>query len=90
MYVLGGSAQCCAALRLLWACACRGRRTRAAHAPPRAPRRRPNLVGGLAAAGILLFSGSCYAAALKEDRALGKLAPYGGFAFMAAWLALAL
>lgn len=47
-------------------------------------------MGALASAGILLFSGSCYAAALKEDRAYGKLAPYGGFAFMAAWLALAL
>ena len=53
-------------------------------------RRRPNFVGGLAAAGIALFSGSCYLAALKQDRSYGRLAPYGGFAFMAAWLALAL
>ncbi|KAI8468291.1 MAG: hypothetical protein J3K34DRAFT_523089 [Monoraphidium minutum] len=52
--------------------------------------KRPNVVGALASAGILLFSGSCYLAAANEDRAWGKLAPYGGFAFMAAWLALAL
>jgi uncharacterized membrane protein YgdD (TMEM256/DUF423 family) len=47
-------------------------------------------VGALTTAGVLLFSGSCYACALKEDRSLGKLAPYGGFAFMGAWLAFAL
>lgn len=40
-------------------------------------RRQPGLVGGLATAGILLFSGSCYAAAFTEDKANGKLAPYG-------------
>lgn len=39
--------------------------------------RRPAVVGGLAAAGIILFSGSCYAAALTEDKANGRLAPYG-------------
>lgn len=46
-------------------------------------------VGGLAAAGILLFSGSCYAAALTGNRSNGKLAPFGGFSFIFAWLALA-
>ena len=51
--------------------------------------RRPSLVGGLAAAGTLAFSGSCYATALLEDRSKGKLAPVGGFAFIAAWLAMA-
>ncbi|GBF88331.1 transmembrane protein [Raphidocelis subcapitata] len=50
--------------------------------------KRPNLVGGLAAAGVLLFSGSCYACALTEDRKWGKGAPLGGVALMAAWLAL--
>jgi uncharacterized membrane protein YgdD (TMEM256/DUF423 family) len=39
--------------------------------------RRPTWVGGLAAAGVLAFSGSCYAVALKENRAVGKMAPYG-------------
>jgi hypothetical protein len=59
--------------------------------PPNHPQnRRPNLVGALASAGILLFSGSCYACALREDRSLGKAAPYGGFALMGAWLAFAL
>ena len=39
--------------------------------------KRPTLVGGLAVAGVVAFSGSCYAVAFSEDRALGKLAPYG-------------
>jgi hypothetical protein len=34
-------------------------------------------VGSLAAAGILAFSGSCYAVALTEDRSKAKLAPFG-------------
>lgn len=52
--------------------------------------RRPALVGGLATAGVILFSGGCYAAALKEDRKYSISAPFGGFALMGAWLALAL
>ncbi len=47
-------------------------------------------MGALATAGIFLFSGSCYLCAAKEDRSFGKMAPYGGFAFMGAWLALML
>jgi len=39
--------------------------------------KRSNVVGGLAAAGIVAFSGSCYAVALTEDRSVGKLAPVG-------------
>jgi uncharacterized membrane protein YgdD (TMEM256/DUF423 family) len=39
--------------------------------------RRPNMVGGLAAAGVALFSGSCYMVALTEDRSNAKLAPFG-------------
>ncbi|KAH7621952.1 putative Transmembrane protein 256-like [Nannochloris sp. 'desiccata'] len=39
--------------------------------------KRSSLVGGLAAAGIVGFSGSCYAVALTEDRSVGKLAPFG-------------
>ena len=39
--------------------------------------RRPAIVGGLATAGIVLFSGSCYAVAFAEDKGYGRLAPYG-------------
>lgn len=52
--------------------------------------RRPTTVGSLTTAGVLLFSGSCYAAALTEDRANAKLAPYGGMSLIAAWLCLLL
>jgi len=52
--------------------------------------RRPNVVGGLALTGVVLFSGSCYAAALTEDRSNSMFAPFGGFALIGAWLALAL
>jgi uncharacterized membrane protein YgdD (TMEM256/DUF423 family) len=58
--------------------------------PRTRPRRRPNLTGGLTLAGLLLFSGSCYTAALRQDRAFGRLAPYGGFSLIAAWLSLLL
>eukprot|EP00884_Botryococcus_braunii_P018208 jgi/Botrbrau1/5070/Bobra.37_1s0034.1 len=50
---------------------------------------KPRLVGSLAATGIVLFSGSCYYAALTEDRSNAKLAPFGGFALIGAWLAFA-
>mmetsp|Transcript_2610 Transcript_2610/g.4447 ORF Transcript_2610/g.4447 Transcript_2610/m.4447 type:complete len:109 (-) Transcript_2610:322-648(-) len=50
--------------------------------------KRPALVAGLAATGVLMFAGSCYAYVLTDDRAWSKLAPIGGFALMAAWLAL--
>ena len=55
---------------------------------------RPAL-GGLAlpawllVAGIVLFSGSLYALVLSGARGLGAVAPVGGAAFLAAWLALA-
>lgn len=57
---------------------CGGAGTRVAH-----------IAGGLFSVGIGLFSGSCYAVALKEDRKYGKLAPIGGFSLMGGWLALA-
>ncbi|XP_024032097.1 transmembrane protein 256 homolog [Morus notabilis] len=50
--------------------------------------KRPNIFGGLLTAGVIAFSGSCYAAALLEDRKYSALAPFGGFAFMAAWASL--
>ncbi|XP_021889981.1 transmembrane protein 256 homolog [Carica papaya] len=47
--------------------------------------KRPNIFGGLLTSGIIAFSGSCYVAALLEDRKYSTLAPLGGFAFVAAW-----
>jgi len=43
--------------------------------------------GGLMLAGIVLFSGSLYALALTGVRALGAITPFGGAAFIAAWIA---
>ena len=42
------------------------------------------------AAGIALFSGSLYALALGAPRAFGAVTPFGGAAFIAGWIALAL
>lgn len=39
--------------------------------------------------GILLFSGSLYALALSGVRILGAITPFGGTAFLIAWLAFA-
>ncbi|XP_019162784.1 PREDICTED: transmembrane protein 256 homolog isoform X2 [Ipomoea nil] len=41
--------------------------------------------GGLLTAGIVAFSGTCYAVAYLEDRKYSKIAPFGGFALIAAW-----
>lgn len=49
-----------------------------------------NVAGGLFAAGILLFSGSLYALALWQVRALGPVTPLGGLCFVAGWLTLVL
>ena len=43
----------------------------------------------LLAAGIVLFSGSLYGLALSGWRTLGAVTPFGGTAFIAAWLYLA-
>ncbi|WVY91205.1 hypothetical protein V8G54_036719 [Vigna mungo] len=45
----------------------------------------PTVFGGLLTTGILAFSGTCYTVALLEDRKYSTLAPFGGFAFIAAW-----
>ncbi|XP_050208024.1 uncharacterized protein LOC126657393 [Mercurialis annua] len=50
--------------------------------------KRPNIFGGLLTGGILAFSGTCYTVALLEDRKYATLAPFGGFAFIAAWASL--
>jgi uncharacterized membrane protein YgdD (TMEM256/DUF423 family) len=46
--------------------------------------------GGLFLAGTVLFSGSLYALALTGIRGLGAVTPFGGVAFIAGWIALAL
>lgn len=42
--------------------------------------------GGLMLAGIVLFSGSLYLMSVAGWRALGMVTPFGGVAFMAAWV----
>jgi uncharacterized membrane protein YgdD (TMEM256/DUF423 family) len=43
--------------------------------------------GGLMLAGIVLFCGSLYGLSLGELRWLGPVTPFGGTAFIAAWVA---
>jgi uncharacterized membrane protein YgdD (TMEM256/DUF423 family) len=43
----------------------------------------------LLVAGLVLFCGSLYALALTGVRGFGAVTPVGGFAFLAAWAALA-
>jgi uncharacterized membrane protein YgdD (TMEM256/DUF423 family) len=43
----------------------------------------------LLAAGILIFSGSLYTLAVTGIRTLGAITPFGGLAFIGAWLLLA-
>jgi uncharacterized membrane protein YgdD (TMEM256/DUF423 family) len=52
--------------------------------------RAANLAGALLTIGITLFSGSCYAVGVTEDRQYGKAAPLGGLALMAGWLSFCL
>ncbi|HMH68310.1 MAG TPA: DUF423 domain-containing protein [Pinirhizobacter sp.] len=40
-------------------------------------------------AGVVLFSGSLYALALGAPRLIGVVTPFGGVAFIAGWIALA-
>jgi len=46
-------------------------------------------VCALLLAGIVLFSGSLYALAVSGIRTLGVVTPFGGIAFIVAWLLLA-
>jgi uncharacterized membrane protein YgdD (TMEM256/DUF423 family) len=48
-----------------------------------------NRVGWLLSIGIVVFSGSLYALAISGVRVLGAITPFGGIAFIAAWLMLA-
>jgi uncharacterized membrane protein YgdD (TMEM256/DUF423 family) len=43
----------------------------------------------LLAAGILIFSGSLYVLAITGIDMLGAITPFGGVAFIAAWVLLA-
>ena len=51
---------------------------------------RPHLTGCLFLGGTVVFSGSCYAAALTGNRENGKFAPLGGSTLIIAWLTMAL
>jgi uncharacterized membrane protein YgdD (TMEM256/DUF423 family) len=46
-------------------------------------------VCSLLLAGIVLFSGSLYLLAITGSRSLGAITPFGGLAFIAAWVLLA-
>ncbi len=49
-----------------------------------------NAAGWLFLAGTVLFSGSLYAMALTNVRALGAITPIGGVCFIAGWVCLAI
>ena len=53
------------------------------------PASRASWVCLLLAVGIVLFSGSLYALAISGVRMLGAVTPFGGLAFIAAWVLLA-
>ena len=50
---------------------------------------RTTWICALLLAGIILFSGSLYALAISGVRTLGAVTPFGGLAFIAAWILLA-
>lgn len=52
--------------------------------------RYPIVTGALFAAGIVTFCGSCYYIAIKDDRRLAPVTPYGGLCFILAWLSFVL
>jgi len=47
------------------------------------------LSGALILAGLMLFSGSLYVLSLTEQRWIGMITPFGGTAFLAGWLLMA-
>jgi uncharacterized membrane protein YgdD (TMEM256/DUF423 family) len=47
------------------------------------------IVCALLLAGIVLFSGSLYLLAITGSRGLGAVTPFGGLAFISAWVLLA-
>jgi uncharacterized membrane protein YgdD (TMEM256/DUF423 family) len=50
----------------------------------------PVIAGWLFIAGMLLFSGSLYLLVFTGRRAWGAVTPFGGLAFIAGWICLAL
>jgi uncharacterized membrane protein YgdD (TMEM256/DUF423 family) len=50
---------------------------------------RAGWVCALLLTGVVLFSGSLYALAISGVRLLGAVTPFGGLAFIAAWILLA-
>lgn len=52
--------------------------------------RRPLLVGATMAAGMLIFSGSCYYQAITGDGRIRKITPYGGMLLILSWLLMIL
>lgn len=50
--------------------------------------KRPYLTGSLLAAGMFLFSGTCYYAALTNDERYNRLAPLGGTLLILGWVSL--
>lgn len=48
------------------------------------------LSGMFILAGLILFSGSLYALSLTGQRWIGMVTPFGGMAFLASWLLLAI
>ncbi len=50
----------------------------------------PNVAGWLFVAGTVLFSGSLYLLCFTHKRWLGAVTPFGGLAFIAGWVCLAL
>jgi uncharacterized membrane protein YgdD (TMEM256/DUF423 family) len=49
-----------------------------------------DIAGWCFLAGILIFSGLCYALSLGGPKYLGAIVPIGGVAFIAGWIALAI
>jgi len=56
----------------------------------RSPSRAAGIAGNIFIAGIVLFCGSLYARALGGPEWLAMMTPFGGLAFMAGWVALAI
>ena len=50
--------------------------------------RRPRLIVGLFAAGVMIFSGTLYLLAITGATWLGAVTPIGGLLLMAGWVAL--
>lgn len=50
--------------------------------------KRPYLTGSLMSAGMILFSGTCYYAALTSDERYNRLAPVGGTLLILGWISL--